>query len=194
MIGPAVNDIDAKLEEPDPGSSRFGLTQTEQRASSLLAEAQTQRATIDKEWRADILAQLAEAHRVLNRVRISRLQEKARVRQLTVRAPVAGIVQDIKVTTRGQATGANEPLMSIVPMGEQLIIEAHVANDEIGYIATGQEATVKIRTYDFVRFGTLTGRVVRIAPDAHEDRETGRLRFNVMVRIDLGGDAPDLVL
>lgn len=153
-------------------------------AESALAEAKSRRASIDGERRSEVLTRLTGARRERDRTKSSLVQEEARLRNLSVRAPTAGAVQNVNVVSVGQAIRANEPLMNIVPSGAQLVVEARVSNDDIGYVVPGQKATVKIRTYDFVRFGALEGVVEQIAPDAMPDPETGQMLFNVMVRTD----------
>ena len=170
-----VSELEGQVEETR--ESRRG-------ARSALGEARSRRASIDEEARSDALGRLAISRRERDRAKSSLSQEMARLRNLALRAPTAGIIQNMNVTSPGQAIRANEPLMNIVPTGAQLVIEALVSNDDIGYVRLGQQVTVKIRTYDFVRFGTLDGIVERVAPDAVADEDTGKLRFKVMIRTD----------
>lgn len=153
-------------------------------AQSALAEAGNRRDSIDKEWRSEALGELATARREIAKIKSTLHQEQTRLRNLAVRAPIAGIVQNITITASGQAIRGNEPLMDVVPTSAHLLVEARVSNDDIGHIRQGQKATVKIRTYDFVRFGSLKGVVDRIAADAVADPETGQMTFNVTIRTD----------
>jgi adhesin transport system membrane fusion protein len=79
-----------------------------------------------------------------------------------------------------------------------VIVEARVGNDDIGYIAVNQPATVKIQTYDWVRHGTLKGVVSQISADAALDPKTNVTYFSILVNTDrnyLGskpGDKPVL--
>jgi membrane fusion protein, adhesin transport system len=151
-------------------------------ARAALGEARSRRSAIDEEARSDVLTSLNQMRRERDRARSALTQGRTQLGNLVIRAPIAGIVQDLKITAVGQAIRANEPLMQIVPTSGVLIVEARVSNDDIGYITPGQRATVKIRTYDFVRFGTLDGVVERIAADAGADQRSGERRFKVMVR------------
>ena len=96
---------------------------------------------------------------------------------MVVRAPVDGIVQELAVTAPGQSVGSNQPLMKLVPTGGGLVIEARVANQDIGYVRVGQPATVKVRAFDFLRYGTLEGRIERIAADATADPRERHLPY-----------------
>ena len=126
----------------------------------------------------ELAAVTAERHRLTEALK----RHRAMMRNLVVRAPVEGIVQDLAVTGGGQSVGSNQPLMRIVPTGGGLIIAARVANADIGYVRTGQPARIKVLAYDFLRFGTLEGEIERIAADATPDPKTGALSYEVTVR------------
>lgn len=168
-------------------------TQAQLRAAySALEEAKSERAGIDDEARAQMLDEL-ESRRRERDAALSQLQQnKARLRNLLVASPVDGIVQELEVTTPGQAVRPNEPIMKIVPTGGGLVIVAKVSNDDIGYIGIGQKATIKVRTYDFIRYGSLSGVVDQVAADAIQDDQTGEFLFDVSVRTDRDflGDNP----
>ena len=153
-------------------------------AEAALAEAESRQQGLEREWRAAILAELSEVGAERDRLAEARKRELATLRNLVVRAPVDGIVQELAVTSPGQSVGGNQPLMKLVPTGGGLVIEARVANEDIGYVRVGQPVTVKVRAYDFLRFGTLSGAVERIAADAALDPRSGVLGYGIMVRTD----------
>ena len=150
-------------------------------ADAALAEARSRREALDQEWRAQVLGELANASAERDRLGDALKRQEALVRNLVVRAPVEGIVQELAVTTPGQSVGSNQPLMKLVPTGGNLVIEARVANRDMAYLRPGQPAKVKVLAYDFLRFGTLSGRVERIAADAAPDPETGALTYEIEV-------------
>lgn len=89
--------------------------------------------------------------------------------RLTLRSPVRGIVKDVAVTTRGGVIPPNGQLMSIVPLDEQLLIEARISPRDVAFIYPGQEASVKITAYDHSIYGGLDGEVTLISPDTIQD-------------------------
>jgi membrane fusion protein, adhesin transport system len=153
-------------------------------AEAALAEAESRRDGFAREWRSTILAELARAKAEGDQLAEMRNRLLATLRNLVVRAPVDGIVQDLAVTTPGQSVGSNQPLMKLVPTGEGLVIEARVANQDIGYLRVGQPAKVKVLAYDFLRYGTLDGEIERIAADATLDRTSGALSYEITIRTD----------
>ena len=86
--------------------------------------------------------------------------------RLALRSPTDGIVEKLAYTTTGQSIKAGDTVMNIVPVDDTVLIEARVTNDDIGYISVNQPASVKIQTYDWVRYGTLKGVVAQVSADA----------------------------
>jgi len=153
-------------------------------AEAALAEAESRRAGLEREWRSNLLSELSAAGAERDRLAEARKRQVATLRNLVVRAPVDGIVQELAVTTPGQSVGSNQPLLKLVPTGGGLVIEARVANRDIGYVHLGQAVTVKVQAYDFLRFGTLPGAVERIAADAAADPRSGALTYGITVRTE----------
>jgi membrane fusion protein, adhesin transport system len=87
----------------------------------------------------------------------------------TVRSPVRGIVKDIEVSTIGGVVPPNGKLMAIVPLDDQLLIEARMQPRDIAFIHPDQRATVKITAYDSAVYGALEGKVASISPDTIQD-------------------------
>jgi hemolysin D len=87
-----------------------------------------------------------------------------------LRAPVSGLVQKMDVTTLGQLVTPAQSLVTIVPDGMPLIVEATVSNEDIGYLKVGQPVEVKVDTFPFQHYGSLKGTLISISPDA-EDKD-----------------------
>lgn len=151
-------------------------------AEAALAEARSRQEGLEREWRSALLTELAAVRGERARLAEALARQEALLRNLVVHAPVAGVIQDLLVASPGQSVGSNQPLMKLVPTGGALVIEARVANDDIGWIRVGQPARVKVRTFDFLRFGTLEGEILRIAADASLDPATGAPSYQVTVR------------
>ncbi len=84
-------------------------------------------------------------------------------------SPVRGIVKNLEVTTIGGVIQPGGTLMEIVPLEDELLVEARISPRDIAFIRPGQPATVKITAYDPSIYGTLDGTVDRISPDTLQD-------------------------
>lgn len=105
--------------------------------------------------------------------------------RLTLKSPVRGIVKDVSVTTQGGVLPPSGELMQIVPLEDQLLIEARITPRDIAYIHPGQEAKVKITAYDYSIFGGLEGVVTVISPDTIQDEVKPEVfYYRVFIRTD----------
>lgn len=131
--------------------------------------------------REDLASVQAEAEALAAELR-GRQDQFAR---LTLRSPVRGIVKDIAVSTVGGVVPPNGQLMTIVPLDDELLIEARVAPRDIAFIRPGLRATVSVTAYDAAIFGTLEGEVMSVSPDSIRDETDPRtLYYRVFVRSD----------
>lgn len=148
-----------------------------------LGEARERREQLAEDYYSDVLERLVQSTQQRDSLKRELSQAESRKTRLIVTSPVDGIVQNLTVTSTGQAVNDNEPMMNVIPTGDTLIIEARVSNNDIGFISLGQEAEIRVNTYDFVKFGTLKGRVSQIAGDATEDPGSDGSAFNFVVLI-----------
>lgn len=109
-----------------------------------------------------------------------------RVRHAEIRAPVRGTVQRLVVTTRGGVVQPGREVVELVPLDDQLMIEARLAPQDIAFLRPGQPAVVKLSAYDFTIFGGLDGQVEHISADTITD-ERGNTFFLVRVRTEGSG-------
>lgn len=147
------------------------------RASAVagLAESRSRRDGFEQERRRAALEELGLARAERDRLAEQLGARSAVLEELVITAAETGIVQELKPAAAGQALAANETIMKLVPVGDGLVIRALVANPDIGRVEPGMAATVKVRAYDFARFGALDGAVRRIAADAVAGEAAGEL-------------------
>ncbi|MDM1279099.1 HlyD family efflux transporter periplasmic adaptor subunit [Acinetobacter indicus] len=99
--------------------------------------------------------------------------------------PVRGVVKEIDVMTIGGVVPQNGKLMTIVPLDEQLLIEARISPRDIAFIRPDQEALVKITAYDYSIYGGLKGKVTVISPDTIRDEvKQDQFYYRVYIRTD----------
>lgn len=105
--------------------------------------------------------------------------------RLTFNAPVRGIVKDIDVTTVGGVIPPNGKLMSLVPLDDQMVIEAKISPRDVAFIHPGQKALVKVTAYDYSIYGGLEGEVTMISPDTLQDEvKRDVYYYRVYIRTD----------
>lgn len=102
-------------------------------------------------------------------------------------APMRGIVNNLSVTTIGGVVRPGEEIFQIIPLDDELFVEAKVAPEDIANIQPGQAATVKLTAYDYTIYGSLQGEVQFISADTFKDDrvEDGNPHYRVTLRVDM---------
>ncbi|MDY6350665.1 MAG: HlyD family type I secretion periplasmic adaptor subunit [Selenomonas sp.] len=140
-----------------------------------LAEAQDNFASTDTAYRQDTMSQLVEAKRQLNAIEEDLKKANDTNQQSEIVAPISGRINQLGVHTLGGVVTEGQALMMIVPDDATLEIEAYADNKDIGFIQQGQDAEVKVETFNFQKFGMVNATVDEISPDAGsnvQDKET----------------------
>lgn len=135
------------------------------RLERQIADTQAQITNRKNKYFQDTQAELSKALEDLAGVQQIMAQRKDQLMQTELRAPLHGIVKNVRVTTRGGVIRPGEEVMQIVPLEDDLVIEARVSPADIAFIKTGMKATVKIDAYDYTIYGDLSGTLSYISAD-----------------------------
>ncbi|MBQ3442924.1 MAG: HlyD family type I secretion periplasmic adaptor subunit [Selenomonadaceae bacterium] len=131
-----------------------------------IAEAQQNLANVDASYHKDIMTALVEAKKEYYAVSESIKKADEDSRMATIYAPTSGRVYNLNVHTLGGIVTDAQPLMQIVPEDVKLEFEVYADNKDIGFIKVGQEAEVKVETFNFQKFGMYKAEVMEISADA----------------------------
>ena len=173
----AVSRVDYLQLKEDLVQNRNDLSaqvETVQQAQSAVEEAQRALQGVERDRVADIYKDLDQ--RVTDEPALKGDLDKSQQLYALkwLRAPVSGVVQKVDVTTVGQVVTPAQSLVTIVPDGTPLVVEATVSNEDIGYLKVGQPVEVKVDTFPFQRYGSLKGTLVSISPDAEDKNAASR--------------------
>ncbi len=134
-------------------------------------------------FRRRALEELAGVEAQINQTKELLSEASAQAARTQIKSPIEGIVKKLNYHTIGGVVRPGAPIMEIVPSDDRLVVEARLNPNDRGYVQEGQSAIVKISTYDFIRYGGLTGRVKHIAPGS--DATTGgKPYFRVVVETE----------
>lgn len=150
--------------------------------SAAREEAQRKRETIVAQNRRAMLDLMQEAEQKIA-VRRQELAKALYQKNLTsLKAPVAGAVQQLAIHTLGGVVTPAQALMVIVPDDRAVEVEAMLENKDIGFVHVGQPVTVKVETFTFTKYGTVDGEVLSVSHDAIEDDKRG-LVYSCRIRL-----------
>ncbi|MBF2084995.1 HlyD family type I secretion periplasmic adaptor subunit [Thermoleptolyngbya sp. C42_A2020_037] len=157
-------------------------TQAIRRAEEAYRSARQAADRLGSERQSEILAQLNQRREELATVEGQLAQATRAQEQDTVRAPVTGTIYNLQVTLAEGTVQPGKELMSILPEDSELLLEVQILNRDIGFIAPGMRAKVKLATFPYQEFGTIEGEVVQISPNATIDQELGPV-FPATIRL-----------
>jgi adhesin transport system membrane fusion protein len=136
------------------------------RVEASLAEIDQRMDSLERNFRAESLAELATATAQLAELEPSLPALGQRVTRAEIRSPVRGVVNRVMLTTLGGVATPGQALAEIVPLDETLLIEAYIRPKDIAYIRPDQRVRVKLTAYDYTRYGALDARITRIGASA----------------------------
>ena len=97
------------------------------------------------------------------------------MKRTVINAPVNGIVKNIRVQTIGGVIQPAVDIMEIVPLGEELIVEAKIRPKDVAFLRPGLPAMVKVSAYDFGIYGGLAGQVELVSADTlREEKQSAK--------------------
>jgi adhesin transport system membrane fusion protein len=151
------------------------------RTNAGISEAKSRIEELLSGFKATAQKELAEKTIELNTIKetLGAYQDKSE--RTEIKSPVHGKVQDVKITTVGGVVKPGDPIMDIVPLEDQLVVEGRIKPSDIAFIYPGQKAVVRISAFDFSVYGALEGEVVDISPDSITN-EKGESFYRVRVR------------
>jgi len=153
-----------------------------QQHAAALEEAQRRRDNAIAQNRRAMLDLLEEARQKAS-VQLQELTKAQYQETLTsLKAPVAGTVQQLAIHTVGGVVTPAQALMVIVPADRPVEVEAMLENKDVGFVRVGQPVTVKVETFTFTRYGTIDGEVLNVSHDAIEDEKRG-LIYSSRIRL-----------
>lgn len=101
------------------------------------------------------------------------------VNRSAIKAPLRGIVKNIKINTVGGVVNVGQDIMEIVPLEGQLLVEAYIRPQDVAFVSPNAPAVVKLSAYDYAIYGGLDGVVTLISPDTLQDsRRPSELKLN----------------
>ncbi|HWA91724.1 MAG TPA: HlyD family type I secretion periplasmic adaptor subunit [Rhizomicrobium sp.] len=104
--------------------------------------------------------------------------------RLRMTAPVAGRVVSLEVHSKGAVIRPGDPVMEIVPVEDQLDVEAHVKPEDADDVHPGMSAKVNLGAYKQRRLPMITGVVTNVSADRLVDQHSNQAYFAVMIAVD----------
>ena len=183
-------DLAVRELELNEGLSAVGAASTVEviRLQRQVAELELKEAEARSQYVVAAREELAKANAEIEALASVVRGRADTLKRLTLTSPVRGIVKNIEVSTINGVIPPNGRLMDIVPLDDQLLIEARISPRDIAFIHPGQRANVKITAYDYAIYGMLEGKVTSISADTIRDDTNPEVEY-YRVYIETTSDA-----
>jgi len=143
------------------------------RSARALNDAQAQLINRKNEYLEQVSAEWAKAEdEIAQNVQIL-TQRQQQLADSVFIASLPGIVKNVRVTTLGGVLRGGDELMQIIPVDDELIIEAKISPADIGQVQKGLQATIRFDPFDYTIYGGVIGEVVYVSGDTLKE-ETGQ--------------------
>lgn len=166
------------------------------RAEAAINEIKSRIQESELTFRSEASRELNEKRADLAKISANRIAIDDRMTRTTVTSPVRGIVKTLKINTIGGVVQPGSDLLEIVPLEDNLLIEARVRPQDVAFLHPGQKAMVKFSAYDYTIYGGLPARLEMIGADTVTD-DKGNSFYLIQVRTDrnhLGEDEKPLLI
>lgn len=160
-----------------------GFTAQIAQTKEAISERNIQILQLDEDFLASVLQQLQDARGQVAQLEEQRIAAQDQLTRVEIRAPRSGLVHNLNVHTIGQVIASGEVTMLIVPQDDQLIIEAQVQPINIDQIATHQQATIRLPSFDQRTTPELKANIKNISADLLQDQTTGLSFYQVRLSI-----------
>ncbi len=191
----AVSEVEILRLERDVGRFRGERDMASAQISRIQAaitEANRKIEEVGLAFRNEAGKELAETTAKLNSLAEGSIGLSDKVTRAVLRAPVRGTVKRLLINTVGGVVQPGKDVVEVVPLEDNLLLEARVQPRDIAFLRPGQKAMVKFTAYDFSIYGGLEGKLEHIGADSVVD-EKGNAFYIVRVRTNqpsLGNNLP----
>ncbi|WP_312932357.1 HlyD family type I secretion periplasmic adaptor subunit [Pseudomonas sp.] len=152
-----------------------------------ISETELQIVQLDKKFTADVADELSQVQAQVFDLQEKETALKDRLSRVVIRAPESGMVLDMKVHTVGGVVQPGTPLMDIVPISSDLVVEAKVAPVDIDRLELGKTADIRFSAFNNATTPVIEGKLTRISADRLTDERSGDPYYLVRVNVTEDG-------
>ena len=186
VLGRLRDNVQEELRMSEPLLKTGDISRVEiLRLQKQVAELEGQIINRRNKYFQDAQTELTRVQEELRSQQQSLTDRSVNFNRTEIRTPAAGVVRNIRITTRGARVRPGDIMLDLLPTDGELVLEAKLKPGDIGHVAVGQPATVKLDAWDYSIYGMLDGDVIYISPDAlNEDTRAGeQIYYRIRIRI-----------
>lgn len=153
------------------------------RAGQVINESQVTLLKLENDRQNEIAQSLREVQNQIFQIRERLQAADDQLSRTAVKAPLDGVVTDLRIHTPGGVIGAGAPLMDLVPRQDRLIVIARVRPEDIDVVRPGLSADVNLLPYNQRRVPRLHGTVTHVSADRLVDKRSDQPYYATKIRV-----------
>ncbi|WP_396432359.1 HlyD family efflux transporter periplasmic adaptor subunit [Limnohabitans sp.] len=150
------------------------------------ADMQSNMAERQNRYLTDASNEWVRVESELSQTRENTLAREDALKKTVIRAPMDGIVKNVQQTTLGAVIQSGQSILEIVPVKDDMLVEAYVKPSEVAFLRVNQAAVVKLTAFDFNKYGGLDAVLDHISPDTLRDENKPRKPGSAPVDLEEG--------
>nr|WP_315236572.1 HlyD family efflux transporter periplasmic adaptor subunit [uncultured Limnohabitans sp.] len=183
----SLTQLSAELDLVAPLVAQGVMSQVELlRLKRQQADLQSTMAERRNRYLTEASNELVRVESDLAQTRENTLAREDALRKTVVRTPMDGIVKNVQYTTLGAVIQSGQSILEIVPVQDEMVVEAYVKPSEVAFLKVNQPAVVKLSAFDFNKYGGLQGVLEHISPDTLTGDGKGRAPGSPPVNLEEG--------
>ncbi|MBZ7925342.1 HlyD family type I secretion periplasmic adaptor subunit [Ensifer adhaerens] len=155
-------------------------------AKGKVSETEIAVIQVQENWRSDVAKELRDTEGQIAELEERKIAADQLLRQTDIRAPQAGRVHQLAIHTVGGVVAAGESIMKIVPIADELAVEARIAPQDIDQVEPGQPVHLRLSAFNQRITPEIGGHVLTVSPDLVEDERNGLSFYSVKIKLDKG--------
>ncbi len=171
--------------EGELGQAQADVAKTE----GQIAESKLQLTEYRQTLLSEVLTELRDVEAKISELQEREIAAKAKLKRLTITAPIDGVVHKLTVFTVGGVIAAGETLMEIVPKEAKFVLDGQIEPNSIDQVAVGQLAIARFSAFDRHNTPELEGQVISVSADVRQDAPQMPRYYAVRVRLNDGEEA-----
>lgn len=161
-----VQVLDKERDYLETSRSLRAQRETVKGLAAAVAEAKRNIIAVVSKYHSDLHNEQVDAQEKYSTLQQELAKQMHTDSLLELRAPQAGIVEQLATHTVGTVVSPGTVLLSLVPDHEPLMAEVWIKNSDVGFVHPHQNVKVKLTAYPFEKYGMLNGQILYVNADA----------------------------
>jgi|TARA_R110002020_G_scaffold47754_5_gene136229 HlyD family secretion protein len=162
---------------------RAALQSDMARLSNARKDAEISTLQQERGFLEDVVTQLREVTTEIEELILDIATRGTALDRVDIRAPTAGIVHEMQISTPGAVLAPGGTVAQVVPLDKGMDFDLRVDPREIDQVHVGQDADVIITAFDRQTAPKLAAHVTSVSADAIMDEQTGRSFYRVNLSV-----------